>query len=130
MDVERFRRAFTQEQLSHEGIVDASGSSTVLTGELLLRGAGEQLVDVVFPTPFTSKPIMSFGGEIQDTNLLVAGKYPTISVIVAGWITKEVPPYSVLFTGAKLCIVTTGLNIQKMIVYWSFTGSSINTFGE
>ena len=129
MSIERFRRDINQEKFISEGIQDASGSSTVLTGEFLLVGTGEKLVEVVFPTPFTEKPIMSFGGEVQDANLMVSGQYPTISVLVAGWVTKDIPPFSRLFTGCRLCTVVTGPKVQKIVIYWSFTGPSINGFG-
>lgn len=128
-DVERFRRAVGQERFISEGIEDAAGSSTVLTGEFLVRGSGENLVDLTFPTAFTSKPLLSFGGEVQDVDLMVKGQYPTVSVVIAGWVTREAPPLSRLFTGCRLCVVTTGPQVQKMVIYWTLTGDTINLFG-
>jgi hypothetical protein len=128
--VERFRNSLNNERTSFEGIQDVSGGATTITGEFLIRGTGEKIVEVSFPCAFTEKPIMSFGGEVLDSEFLIQKQFPTISVLVAGWITKEVPPFSRLFTGCKLCIVTTGPQTQSIVVYWSMDGLTITNFGS
>jgi hypothetical protein len=125
--IDRIRRANNEQQSTIENLSSASGGATRLTGQLLLSGSGEKVVDVVFPAPFTEKPLMSFGGEMQDS--MIRGQFPTISVVVAGWITRDAPPYSRLFTGCQLAIVTTGPTTQKMIVHWFFDGPTITNFG-
>jgi|GEM_PF-4063342 len=127
--IERFRNSLNSEKSSFEGIQDVSGGPTSIFGEILIRGTGEKIVEVSFPSAFTEKPIMSFGGEINEPELLVPKQFPTVSVLVAGWITREAPPFSRLFTGCRLCIVTTGPQTQKLVVYWSMNGPTITNFG-
>ena len=127
--IERFRRDQLNRQSTLDNLDAASGGSTRLTGELLLIGSGEKRVPVVFSAPFTEKPLMTFGAEIQSGDLMTEGQFPTISAIVSKWITFDRPPSSRLFTGCELAIVTTGPATQKMIVYWCMDGPTITNFG-
>lgn len=127
--LDRIRRANNENVSTIQNLSEASGGSTRLTGELLFKGSGEKRVPVNFSAPFTEKPLMTFGAEIQSGDLMTDGQFPTISVIVSKWITFDRPPSSRLFTGCELAIVTTGPETQKMIVYWCMDGPAVTNFG-
>jgi len=130
MDVDRFRRALNDQQASFEGLQDVAGGPTTLTGEFLLKSAGEKKVTLNFPIPFTEKPILSFAAEVPEGDELADGNFPTVSAVVSRWITRENPPFSRTFIGCELAIVVTGPSTQKMIFYWTMNGTSITNMGD
>lgn len=122
----RLRSAQQQNEITKRGANDMGATKTRINGEIRVNTAGESITQVVFPVRFTEKPIMTFGGEVIEGDALQAGYMPTISVVVVGWITEEVPPVSRLYTGAKLGIVLDGVNHQKAIVHWSLEGTALS----
>lgn len=95
------------------------------SGTVMTTGAGEGLFDVTFASPYIEKPAMSMGGELAPTTVLVAGSYPTVSVIVGTWVLQTtVGSPSVFYLGARLVIVTTGPVDQQVIVHWQAEGKA------
>jgi len=120
--IENFRTRQRLDRALTEGIDDMSAGPTIIAGELKLDGAGEQLIPVNFTVPFSEKPILSHSFEVKEGDVLVSGSYPTASVGVAQWATYTISPQSLLYIGANLVIVTTGVWYQKLIVNWQFQG--------
>lgn len=90
----------------------------------------ELLVDVTFPVWFVDKPSMSFGAELVR-DLVEAGKYPTISVVVVRWRKeKEVRVGGGYFVGATLAIVASGRSGEQMIVHWQAEGKAVTVTGS
>lgn len=92
-------------------------------GFITSTGAGEGLVDVTFPNTYIEKPAMSFGGELASGQLLTAGSYPTVSIVVATWLTV-VKGQATSYIGARLAVVTTGPATQIVIVHWQAEGKA------
>lgn len=99
------------------------------SGFVTTTGAGEGVLDVAFACIYIEKPALSMGGELTGNTLLVAGSYPTVSVIVGSWVISPVTPtgtaQSVVYTGARLIIVTTGDPAQQVIVHWQAEGRAL-----
>lgn len=122
MDINAFRNTQNQEAITQRGQNEMAATTTRLSGQLRVNGAGETYATVTFPTRFIEKPLFSFGGELQDGDTPAAGHMPTISIVVTRWITQERPPQSRFYTGATLGIVTGGAAYQKMNAHWHFDG--------
>jgi hypothetical protein len=106
---------------------DAVAARIVRTaGTVETAGSGEGQVDVTFPNLYIEKPALSFGGELAPGSPLVAGQFPTVSVIVVSWVTL-IKSLGVLYTGARLCVVTTGVTTQGVIVHWQAEGKALSS---
>lgn len=99
----------------------SAAQETRASGKFMMGGAGERTVTVLFGVAFAEQPILSYGGEVKQGDL-VPGQYPELSVVVHGWVTDDRGPTSRLFLGANLAVVTRGPFWQKMYVYWHFDG--------
>ncbi len=93
-------------------------------GSVSLNGAGEVLVDVNFPVWFQEVPNMSFGGEMVENEPIVAGRFPTISVVVKSWV-KQKRDLADYYAGATLIVVSTGQTNQRMIAHWAAEGKAL-----
>lgn len=114
-------------QAAQQGLSDMSAGPLTLQGKFPFDGAGEKVVDLIFPHHFMGEaPFLSFSAELKEGDVMVSGSMPTCSVVVAGWLTQEMPPHGRLYTGAKLAVVTTGVWYQKMMIHWTFTGTAIS----
>jgi hypothetical protein len=119
--IDSFRRAQFNQNLSEASAAAAAGP-TQLTGEFLMMGAGEKRIPVDFPIVFSEKPLLTFGAEVQEGSAVLDGSFPTVSVVVGKWFTREAPPFSRLFIGAELLVVTTGITTQQTIIHWHLSG--------
>jgi hypothetical protein len=97
-------------------------------GFVQAAGAGEGLVDVVFPNWYVEKPAISFGGELANQSP-VAGKFPTVSVVVTSWSTQD-RNFNTYYLGATLAVVTTGPPDQVLIVHWQAEGKALSAPGD
>jgi hypothetical protein len=120
--MEDFRRITQHSKVLEQTRSDAAAGQTRLSGQLMLSNPGEKSISVTFPFSFADKPLLSFGGEMRDGDIPVDGNFPTVSVVVGGWSTVDNPPYSRLYTGCKLLIVTTGPPQQRLYVHWHLDG--------
>jgi len=104
-----------------------------VAGTVQTTGSGEGLLTVDFGYTFVEKPALSLGGELHPTSSLVAGQYPTVSVIVSAW-TQPTPVSSSIsnnyYTGAVFAIVTTGPTDQVVIVHWQVEGMALMSPGN
>lgn len=117
-------------QAAQRGLSDMGAGPLTLQGKFPFDGAGEKVVELMFPYSFMGDPpFLSFSAELKEGDVLIAGSMPTCSVIVGGWLTQEMPPHGRLFSGAKLIVVTTGVWYQKMMIHWTFTGTAISNPG-
>lgn len=102
-----------------------------IEGTFRLEGAGEALIDVTFPVWFIERPFPGFGAEMAPNQVLVAGKYPTVSVVVHRWRMKDYPHGVSYYAGATLVVVSGGAEGQTMLVHWSMTAKALrNPSGE
>ena len=63
--------------------------------------------------------------ETTEKSIIGKGQYPTISVVVVGYVVEDTPPLKRIYKGAKLAVVTGGNTFQKMIVNCFFTGKAL-----
>lgn len=91
-----------------------------LQGEIEVKGAGELLLPVAFPQHFVQKPSWSFAGELAPNEVLEAGNYPTVSLVIKSWVIRQG-----LYVGAQVVIVTGGPARQVMRVHWQAEGVAI-----
>jgi hypothetical protein len=119
--VEKFRNSMIAKDMT-AAMSSAAAGPTTLTGEFLIKNSGEKRVPIDFPIAFSEKPLITFGAEVQEGDVIVDGFFPTVSVIVSRWITVENPPFSRIYRGCELAVVVTGAPTQKVIVQWQLTG--------
>lgn len=106
-----------------------SGKVHTIMGFFDLINAGEALIDVNFPVWFLQRPLVHFGAEMAEGQVLTAGAYPTISLVVHRWTMKDYPNNVSYFAGATLVAVSTGVDDQRLIVHWSATGVALRNPG-
>lgn len=103
----------------------------VISGQFNVQGAGELVKDIAFPVTFVEKPLLAFGGALDDNQAIVAGNFPTISVVVLKYKEGVSQAASSSFSGASLIVVVTGVEDQSVWVHWSFTGMAlVNPIGN
>lgn len=96
---------------------ETEGSGTFITEELL------------FSVAFEGKPFFSYGVELADATVLVAGDYPFVTVGVSEWMTessteedfdeKKIKPFHL---GAKLWISVSSAKSYKLVYSLVFEG--------
>lgn len=120
------RESYRADRLNARSREDMAASKTKLTGEIRVNGAGETKTNVTFPIQFTEKPVMNFGAEMIEGDAIIDGFMPTISVVILGWVTKDLPPTQRLYLGATLGIVVGGAHFNKLSVHWSVEGTALS----
>ena len=105
-----------------EDMSTAQAGQTRLSGQFMLSNPGEKEATVYFPFKFAGKPLLSFGAEIPTGDKPTPGNFPTVSIIIGGWLTQDNPPYTQLFYGAKFLMVTTGPPQQRLYIHWHLDG--------
>ena len=125
MNIEQFRTSFAAEQSRIRDIKSVAPASAQVPGRVLVNTTGEAFIDVDFPVRFSTIPYFTCGFEIMEGEVLTPGDIPTGRAFVSEWKTIERLPFSVYYTGAKICTVTTGPFYQKMILNFCFTGTAL-----
>lgn len=127
----RFTSLTQRRQSELENLEAISNKHMTVHGEFMLNGAGESVNEVLFPKDvvFTEKPICSALGEMRDWNrdmeviLVGAGKFPTISTVIVGWIIEDNVANNLrLYKGFRMACVISGWAHMKMIVHWTADG--------
>lgn len=108
---------------------DVTGKIHSIQGFVNIVGAGEAILDVNFPVWFLEKPLFTFGGEMAPGEVLTAGQYPMISMIVHSWVMKDYPNNVSYFAGAHLIVVTTGSATQRLIGHWQAQAKALRNPG-
>lgn len=106
-------------------IEDSIGRVHTVSGEFIVMGTGEALVEISFPVTFVEKPHLQFGGELSPNSVITDGAFPTVSVVVGHWNSEDRGGIAAFYRGATLCVVTTGVPEQSMSIHWSMTGRAI-----
>lgn len=89
----------------------------------------ELLVDVVFPVWFVDIPAMSFGAHLVR-DLVEEGFFPTVSVVVVGWTkAQEIRPGGGYFIGARLAVVASGREQDRMVIHWNAEAKALRIAG-
>lgn len=123
-ELERFRRKLNQDRFDTRGLSDMSAGPTRASGQFLLDGMGEVEVEVLFPVKFSEKPLLSFAAEVREGDLLIPAKMPSISMVVLKWRIEDIPPFSNLYTGATLGVVTKGPPGSRLFAIWHMDGTA------
>lgn len=89
------------------------------------EAANESIVDVTFPVYFVDKPKHSFGAEILNGQVVVAGAFPTIMPCVIQWDIRSRDDGSPVYSGATIGIVMTGQENQLGQVQFHVEGVGI-----
>ena len=113
---------------NRRGTVEQARSATAqrieVEGTTPLGNIGEALVTVDFGRWFIEKPSIAGAGEMFDNEPLEAGNYPTWSVGVFRWVTRE-RAGSIFYTGAQLVLVSTGRSGMRSFVHWQVKGLAL-----
>lgn len=117
--------ALNRQQVSASNQADFYAQPYFVQGRFLCDGAGELVKDVSFPVVFTEEPFFAFGGRLEQNQVIVAGNYPTVSAVVLSFSVEKRGVSTELFRGARLIIVTTGEEDQKMWLQWQFSGMAL-----
>jgi hypothetical protein len=105
-------------------IADVTAQDSWVTGDVIVRGAGEVIVEVIVPLTFGERPLPILGGgEYVSEITPEPGNFPTANAIIVGWIKEgEAESY---YSGVKIGIVTTGRSNQMMRVSFAFMGMAL-----
>lgn len=90
-------------------------------GRVSFTGSGELSYEGKFPIWFTEVPQITFGGELDPTVTLVAGQWPTLSLFVFKWTTRE-KNHHTYYIGAQFIIVVGGPSTMGGIAHWQLEG--------
>lgn len=90
-------------------------------GRVDISGAGEATFDANFPVWFQEAPQISFSGELTGNQILTAGQYPTISVMVRRW-TQKRRAGAMYYVGAQFIVVIDGPTETTAIAHWQCEG--------
>ena len=88
---------------------------------LMVNSPGETYADFEFSTPFAQAPTITCGYEVMGGQI-TEGRAPMISAQVVEWMSRPRLPYSALYTGAKLVIVSEAPRGTGFIVHVTATG--------
>lgn len=111
---------------------NVQSTTHVVNGTDLIEGAGEVLIDVVFPVTFIQPPIFLYGAELAPGNELVSGSFPVLTAVISYWDVNEpdLALYGITnrkhFRGAQLAVTASGPPTQKMFLHWQFTGLAVS----
>jgi len=123
-EIDRFRRKANSFRADTIGFGNLRAGPTRCSGKFFLDGMGEAQVPIQFPVKFEAPPSLSCSFEIKEGDMLTTAKLPTLSASVIKWTIEDRPPYSSLYVGATLGIVTTGPPGQRLIVEWHVDGNA------
>lgn len=91
---------------------------------LEVSGDGESTIDVNFPVAFSEYPSCYSGGALQPGQVLVAGNFPTCSVMVGTWKTQEKGSH-LYYIGATLILVVGGPTTQLSVLHFHAEGKAL-----
>ena len=97
-------------------------------GKLLVTGgttSDEHTFLVAFANIFVEEPTFTYGSVLDPASPAVPGSFPTVSATVIKWSTEQFGP-AIMYQGAFMGIVTTGVPGQRIWVHYSFTGKAIS----
>lgn len=105
-------------------ISEVTAQDSWVSGDVIVRGSGEVIVEVMFPLTFGERPLPILGGgEYISEMIPEPGNFPTANSIILGWI-KDAEDSS-YYSGVKIGIVTTGRSNQLMRVSFAFMGMAL-----
>lgn len=90
-------------------------------GRMEMQGTGQATFTAEFPVMFVDPPQVSFGGELGGNQILVAGQYPTINILVRTW-HKQKRAGHTYYSGADFVVVATGPADQTLLAHWQCEG--------
>lgn len=125
-DLELFRRRMNRSKADAVGFGDMAAGPTRCSGQFLIDSTGEVEAQINFPVKFSQKPLLSYSGEVKEGYMLTDSKMPTISMVPVRWILEDNPPYSVLYTGVVLAVVTDGPPGQRLFATWHMDGPAFS----
>lgn len=123
-EIDFFRRRMNRIKANAEGFSDIAAGPTRCSGQFVLNGPGEAQVQLAFPVKFSDAPRLSSGFEVREGDMLTVTKMPTMTMSVVRWLIDDRPPYSNMYTGAVLGVVTTGPAGQRLLVTWHMDGTA------
>lgn len=126
MNTNQFRNSLNNETTRFKDLGSVRADVVEVPGRVMINGMGEAFIDLDFPVKYSTLPNFTSGFETPEGQNLILGAMPTGRAFVSEWKTKEHLPFSVYYTGAKICVVTTGQFYQKMILNFSFSGTALS----
>jgi hypothetical protein len=93
-------------------------------GRMDFSGAGETTFSTSFPVMFLESPQLSFGGELGANQILTAGKFPRVNVMIRSWSTTR-RAGALYYVGAELIVVADGPTDMVGIVHWQVEGAGL-----
>lgn len=109
----------------------ALATTHVINGTHQIDGAGESLVDIVFPVLFVQPPIFLSAAELAPGQTLVTGLFPSATAVISYWDVAE-PDLNLYgatlrqhFRGAQLAVTASGATNQRLFLHWQFTGMAV-----
>lgn len=106
---------------------DMSVKDTASSGRTLFQGLGEVLYDLKFPVGFSTRPIFTYGAELDDGYSPVGNEFPYINAVIVAWDVKNRVDgaFDGYFVGCTIAITVGGSVDQQTWLHWSFRGAAI-----
>jgi hypothetical protein len=112
-------------QEEKERVRELGGGDSEVVGFIDVS-AGESTAFVPFPVRFFERPCFTFGFELAENQMPVAGSFPTVSATVYPWeFGRRGETGAVFYTGATLLIVALGHDGMKGTLHYRFEGRSL-----
>lgn len=116
--------SFEQRRGTIERQVSIQGQDFTVSYAIPVAGAGEGLVEVNFPVWFSDEPTVSQGGVLRPNTVIVPGNFPTYSIWVMTWKTRERNAHT-YYEGATLVFKVTGDADQRVTLHFSAAGDAL-----
>lgn len=113
-----------------ERVDDMTAKDTTVSGRHLISGLGELLFRADFPVTFAKRPVPSFGGELEEGEILVTGAFPRAEAVVSSWQIKGAieGAFDGYYVGAWIaCTTFGGSSLQKIWLNYSFHGVALRS---
>lgn len=93
-------------------------------GRIEFSGSGETTFETHFPVWFIDAPQLSFGAELGGNQILEAGNFPRVNVMVRRWATANKGGH-IYYLGAEFVIVADGPTTMIATAHWQAEGTGL-----
>jgi hypothetical protein len=93
-------------------------------GRVEFQGSGETTFDVKFPVWFVDPPQITFGAELGANQILEAGTFPRVNLMVRRW-DVNIRGGHTYYLGAQFIMVVDGPAEMVAIAHWQCEGTAL-----
>lgn len=120
MNLNHYRKNYNNYQQRGNDLRDTAAKVTISTCRVKVNDSGELIMPFEFACLYSQIPTITFGYQLQST--VYSGRVPIFSAAVKEYKTIERPPFSRLYSGASLSIVSESVDGLSFVVVATATG--------